>query len=139
VQGRNIHNIRASERDRLAIHYHQSYQVRHFRNNRPAFMMEHAKSDYPAVHLFDEPQFNTQDGYIGFMLDFFRKLRREGRLVFLCIHPNERFHLEILEEICERFIFVHNGRLSQAASFDELIGLDPARAYLGNLLTEDAA
>ncbi len=139
VQGRNIHNIRASERDRLAIHYHQSYQVRHFRNNRPAFMMEHAKSDYPAVHLFDEPQFNTQDGYIGFMLDFFRKLRREGRLVFLCIHPNERFHLEILEEICERFIFVRNGRLTQAGSFDELIGLDPARAYLGSLLTEDAA
>ena len=139
VQGRNIHNIRASERDRLAIHYHQSYQVRHFRNNRPAFMMERAKSDYPVIHLFDEPQFNTQDGYIGFMLDFFRKLRREGRLVFLCVHPNERFHLEILEEICERFIFVHNGRLTQAASFDELIGLDPARAYLGNLLTEDAA
>ena len=139
VQGRNIHNIRASERDRLAIHYHQSYQVRHFRNNRPAFMMERAKSVYPVVHLFDEPQFNTQDGYIGFMLDFFRKLRREGRLVFLCVHPNERFHLEILEEICECFIFVHNGRLTQAASFDELIGLDPARAYLGDLLTEDAA
>jgi ABC-type multidrug transport system ATPase subunit len=73
------------------------------------------------------------------MLDFFRKLRGEGRLVFLCVHPNEQFHLEILEEICERFIFVHNGRLTQAASFDELIGLEPARAYLGNLLTEDAA
>jgi hypothetical protein len=59
--------------------------------------------------------------------------------VFLCVHPNEQFHLEILEEICERFIFVHNGRLTQAASFDELIGLEPARAYLGNFLTEDAA
>jgi ABC-type multidrug transport system ATPase subunit len=139
VNGRNIHNIRAAERDRLAIHYHQSYQVRHFRNNRPAFMMEHAKSDYPVVHLFDEPQFNTQDGYIGFMLDFFRKLRREERLVFLCVHPNERFHLEILEEICERFIFVQNGRLTQIASFDELIDFDPARAYLGDLLKEDAA
>ncbi len=139
VQGRNIHNIRASERDRLAIHYHQSYQVRHFRNNRPAFMMEHAQSDYPVVHLFDEPQFNTQDGYIGFMLDFFRKLRHEGRLVFLCVHPNERFHLEILEEICERFIFVQNGQLTQIASFGELIGFDPARAYLGDLLKEDSA
>ena len=31
-----------------------------------------AGSDYPVVHLFDEPQFNTQDGYIGFMLDFFK-------------------------------------------------------------------
>ena len=125
MHGRNIHNIRAAERDRLAIHYHQSYQVRHLRNSRPAFMMEHAKSDYPVVHLFDEPQFNTQDGYIGFMLDFFRKLRREGRLVFLCVHPNERFH--------------QNGRLTQIASFDELIDFDPACAYLGDLLKEDAA
>ena len=62
------------------------------------------------VHLFDEPQFNTQDGYIGFMLDFFRRLRSEGRLVFVCLHPNERFHLQILQEICERFIFVGAAR-----------------------------
>jgi energy-coupling factor transporter ATP-binding protein EcfA2 len=39
------------------------------------------------VHLFDEPQFNLQDGYIGFMLDFFRRLRAEGRLVVSCLHP----------------------------------------------------
>ena len=55
--------------------------------------MEQAQSEAPRVHLFDEPQFNTQDGYIGFMLDFFRKLRAEGRLVFLCLHPNEPWHL----------------------------------------------
>ncbi len=29
--------VKASERDRLAIHYHQSYQVRHFRWRRPDF------------------------------------------------------------------------------------------------------
>ena len=29
--GQDIHKVRSSERDRLAIHYHQSYQVRHFR------------------------------------------------------------------------------------------------------------
>ena len=40
------------------------------------------------VHLFDEPQFNPQDGYIGFMLDFFRKLRAEGRLASsACTRP----------------------------------------------------
>ena len=59
------------------------------------------------MHLFDEPQFNTQDGYIGFMLDFFRRLRAQGRLVFLCLHPNEPVHLDILAEVCERFVFVH--------------------------------
>lgn len=139
VRGRNVHKIRTDERDRLAIHYHQSYQVRHFRSFKPNFMMERADSDYPIVHLFDEPQFNTQDGYIGFMLDFFRKLRTEGRLVFLCVHPNERFHLEILEEICERFIFVQNGTVTQVSDYQALMAHEPVRTYLGDLLKERAA
>jgi ABC-2 type transport system ATP-binding protein len=132
--GQNIHRVRNDQRDRLAIHYHQSYQVRHFHRTKPQFLMESASLDYPAVHLFDEPQFNTQDGYIGFMLDFFRKLRRDGRLVFLCMHPTEEFHLEILREVCERFIFVQNGQLSHADSFDALTRHEPVRAYLGGLL-----
>ncbi len=75
VGGRDIHRVRYRERDRLAIHYHQSYQVRAWKRSRPSFMLEPAGSDSPLVHLFDEPQFNTQDGYIGFMVQFFRKLR----------------------------------------------------------------
>ena len=139
VQGRNIHNIRTDERDRLAIHYHQSYQVRHFRSFKPNFLMERADTDYPLVHLFDEPQFNTQDGYIGFMLDFFRKLRDEERLVFLCVHPNERFHLEILKEICERFFFVQNGAVTAVPDYETLVEFEPVKNYLGDLLTERAA
>lgn|SRR5690606_14264156 len=139
VQGRDIHKVRTDERDRLAIHYHQSYQVRHFRSWMPNALLERAGSAYPVVHLFDEPQFNTQDGYVGFMLDFFRRLRGEGRLVFLCVHPNERFHLEILEEICERFIFVQNGTVTPIADFGNLVAHEPCRAYLGGLLTERAA
>ena len=55
------------------------------------------RSESPLVHLFDEPQFNTQDGYIGFMLDFFRQAARaSGKLVFLCLHPNEQYHIDIL-------------------------------------------
>jgi len=139
VAGRDIHKVRTDERDRLAIHYHQSYQVRRFRSLKPNVMMQSAGSDYPLVHLFDEPQFNTQDGYIGFMLDFFRKLRAEGRLVFLCVHPNERFHLEILEEICERFVFVQSGGVSLFADFKAVLDHEPARAYLGDLIRERAA
>lgn len=139
VAGRNIHQIRTDQRDRLAIHYHQSYQVRHFRSFRPNMLLEPARSDYPVLHLFDEPQFNTQDGYIGFMLDFFRKLRAEGRLVFLCVHPNERFHLEIMQEVCESFIFVESGTVTPFADFPALLAHNPARAYLGDLVTERAA
>jgi ABC-type histidine transport system ATPase subunit len=101
--------------------------------------MEPAGSDYPVVHLFDEPQFNTQDGYIGFMLEFFRRLRAEGRLVILSVHPNERFHLEILREICERFIFVNRGAVTPVGGYESLLAHPPACAYLGDLLTERAA
>lgn len=139
VMGRNIHRVRTDQRDRLAIHYHQSYQVRHFRSWTPNALLEPAGSDYPMVHLFDEPQFNTQDGYIGFMLDFFRRLRAEERLVFLCVHPNEKFHLEILQEICEQFIFVQKGTVTAIPDFDALMAFEPARAYLGGLLTDRAA
>jgi ABC-type multidrug transport system ATPase subunit len=137
VMGQNIHQVRYDERDRLAIHYHQSYQVRSFRRTRPKFMMQAAASDYPMLHLFDEPQFNTQDGYIGFMLDFFRKLRSEGRLVFVCVHPNEPFHLEIMREVCERYIFVRDGALTLEDDFDRLTQMDAVRSYLGKLV--DAA
>ena len=132
--GRDIHRVRSDERDRIAIHYHQSYQVRRFRRRRPNFMLERAGNDYPMVHLFDEPQFNTQDGYIGFMLDFFRRLRSEGRVVFVCLHPHEGYHLEILREICERYIFVRNGTLRHAPAFETLLCDPEVRAYLGELV-----
>ena len=139
VAGRDIHKVRTDQRDRLAIHYHQSYQVRHFRTLTPNALLQRAGSDYPLVHLFDEPQFNTQDGYIGFMLDFFRRLRNEGRLVFLCVHPNERLHLEILQEACDRFIFVQQGSVTPLPDYRALLNHDPVRAYLGDLLGGRAA
>lgn len=130
--GQDIHAVKARQRDRLAIHYHQSYQVRRFRRTRPDFLLEKPATEYPMVHLFDEPQFNTQDGYIGFMLDFFRRLRGEGRVVFLCLHPTERYHLEIMREVCERFIFVEKGRISEYSNFDALSADGRVASYLGS-------
>lgn len=129
--GQDIHGVKARERDRLAIHYHQSYQVRRFRRRRPDFLLEAAKSDYPMVHLFDEPQFNAQDGYIGFMLDFFRRLKGEGRAVFVCLHPTEPFHLDILQEVCERFLYVERGRISQFPGYADALADARVAAYLG--------
>jgi len=133
VAGTDIHGVKYRERDRLAIHYHQSYQVRAWHKTRPGFLLARAQGASPRVHLFDEPQFNPQDGYIGFMLQFFRKLRADGRLVFLCLHPNESYHLEILRSTCERFIFVDRGRLMHAADFASLLKQPSARTYLGAL------
>lgn len=131
--GRDIHRVRYDERDRLAIHHHQSYQIRRFRRTWPSFMLASAGMDYPLVHLFDEPEFSPQDGYIGFMLGFFRRLRAEQRLVLVSLHPHESYHIDILREICERFVFIQDGRLYHAADWPGLIGHPPARAYLGRL------
>ena len=139
VAGADIHRVKYRERDRLAIHYHQSYQVRSFARRVPSALLAPSPTKKPVLHLFDEPQFNTQDGYIGFMLDFFRRLRAEGRLVFLCLHPNEPWHLEILAEACERFVFVERGRLTHGASLAELQEDERVRAYLGRLAAPASA
>jgi ABC-type Na+ transport system ATPase subunit NatA len=138
VAGRDIHRVRPRERDRLAMHYHQSYQVRDFRGWKPGFLQERANSERALVHLFDEPQFNAQDGYIGFMLDFFRRLRDEGRLVLVCLHPNEPVHIDLLAEVCERFVFVQRGedrvsRLRFAPDLATLAADEAVRRYLGVL------
>ncbi len=133
VNGQDIHQVRTKERDRLAVHYHQSYQVRSFQKSKPDFMLGHAEGNSPLVHLFDEPQFNTQDGYIGFMLDFFQKLKRSGKVVFLCLHPNEPYHIDILRQSCERFVYVQKGVVTQAPDFDTLTRDERVRTYLGAL------
>jgi len=137
VAGQDIHRVRHRERDRLALHYHQSYQVRSFPRTWPA-RLERARSAQAVVHLFDEPQFNTQDGYIGFMLDFFRRLRDDGKLVFLCLHPNEPAHLDILAQVCEQFVFVckderNVSRLMKATTLRELAAEPAVAHYLGRL------
>jgi len=131
--GQDIHRVRYGERSRLAMHYHQSYQVRAFRKRVPSFLLQRATRSEPLVHLFDEPQFSIQDGYIGFMMDFFRRLRGEGKVVFVCVHPNEAYHLELLDELCERFMFVCRGRLTYAPSLRALAAHAPFREYLGTL------
>ena len=128
--GQDVNTVKRRERDRLAVHYHQSYQVRRVARTRPDALLAPAVSRSPVVHLFDEPQFSTQDGYIGFMLAFFRRLRRDGRLVFVCLHPTETYHLDILRELCERFVFVHDGRAWEIPDFAGLLADARVRAYL---------
>jgi ABC-2 type transport system ATP-binding protein len=138
VAGTDIHGVKYRERDRLAIHYHQSYQVRRFRKRIPSAFLAPSPSKTPLVHLFDEPQFNLQDGYIGFMLDFFRKLREEGRLVILCMHPTASWHLDILAEVAEQFLFVAGGGVTRIPDFPSLAAEPRFRAYLGPEMTRAA-
>jgi ABC-2 type transport system ATP-binding protein len=138
--GQDVSTVKRSERDRLAVHYHQSYQVRRVARTKPDALLAPAVSRAPVVHLFDEPQFSTQDGYIGFMIEFFRRLRRDGKLVFVCLHPTEAYHLDIMRELCERFVFVHGGRAWELPDFTGLMADERVRAYLtGSVGTEVAA
>lgn len=138
VGGTDIHKVKYKERDRLAIHYHQSYQVRRFKKLLPSAVLAASPTKRPLVHLFDEPQFNTQDGYIGFMLDFFKKLAGEGKLVFICLHPTATYHLEILSSIASRFLLVSGGKVLQKDSFDALISDERCQKYLGPQMYETA-
>lgn len=63
------------------------------------------------------------------MLDFFRRLRSEGKVVFVCLHRNEPYHVELMQEICERFVFVNRGRLTYGPSLAALTGHAPFREY----------
>jgi ABC-type branched-subunit amino acid transport system ATPase component len=128
--GQDVNTVKRRERDRLAVHYHQSYQVRRVARTKPDALLAPAVSRAPVVHLFDEPQFSTQDGYIGFMIEFFRRLRRDGKLVFVCLHPTEAYHLDILRELCERFVFVHGGRAWDLPDFAALTADERVAAYL---------
>jgi ABC-type multidrug transport system ATPase subunit len=137
--GQDINTVKRRERDRLAVHYHQSYQLRRVARTKPDALLAPAVSRTPVVHLFDEPQFSTQDGYIGFMIEFFRRLRREGRLVFVCLHPTETYHLEILRDLCERFVFVHDGRAWEVPDFPSLLADERVRAYFAGSVRIAAA
>jgi hypothetical protein len=55
--------------------------------------------------------------------------------VFLCLHPNERYHLDILRETCERFIFVERGRVALHADWQALVGDARVSSYLGESLS----
>jgi ABC-type histidine transport system ATPase subunit len=134
VGGQDIHRVRRNQRGQLARHYHQSYQIRRFRSWKPDLMLERAAHDEALVHLFDEPQLNAQDGYIGFMLRFFQNLRRRDRLLFVCLHPQERWQLDLLREIAEIFVFVEKGDVTRHATFEDLIRMPGARDYLGHLI-----
>jgi len=134
IDGQDIHRVRRNERGQLARHYHQSYQIRRFRSWKPEAMLARAARDEALVHLFDEPQLNTQDGYIGFMLRFFKNLRRRDRLLFVCLHPQEPWQLELLREIAEGFVFVERGHVTRHPTFDDLIRIRAARDYLGHLV-----
>jgi len=62
VEGRDIHGVRYDQRDRLAIHYHQSYQVRAFRKTQPSWTMAAAGRTRPFWDHANRPSAEVLSG-----------------------------------------------------------------------------
>ena len=52
----------------------------------------------------------------------------------MCLHPTAAFQLDILKEICERFLFVAGGSAEEFKTFGSLTADAKVRSYLGALV-----
>ncbi len=51
--------------------------------------------------------------------------------MFVCLHPTASYHLEILNEIAERFLLVAGGKVARKPDFRTLVTDSAVRTYLG--------
>lgn len=146
--GKNIHRVKYDERKYLAHHYRQLHQTRKstgtFKQSQLTFLVQQwfkfiqnlllrpAHSPSPKIRLYDE--IDTKDKMLGLLINFILKLRHEGHLIFICIHPTEQIHLDIMRKICERYIFIQEGRLTHIPDYETLLKEERVNNYLGNLL-----
>lgn len=85
----------------------------------------------PHVHIFDEPP--LEQPYGGLFFERFRRLRSEGALVLFSAHPFEPWHLQRIREVCDRYLFVQEGRLTLLDSFQEFMGHPDVADYMSGL------
>ena len=145
--GKNIHRVKLDERKLISVHYTQKHQTRksvntfkksnlslifkRFVESFINFQFEPAGRTSPGIRLFDE--IDTKDEYLGMLINYILKLRKEGQLIFVCIHPTERSDLQLIRKICERYIFIHDGTLTQMPDYKTFLEDARVQEYLGDL------
>lgn len=138
--GHDIHRALYSHRGRL-VQYRQQRLATHpylFAGWNPLLARAYEsirrrkpiESLAPAIHLFDEPDF--KDEYVELRLNFLHQLREQGGLILLAIHPHGRREAGIIRRLCDSYLFVRNGEVSQMASFDAVLDDEHGRQYLGD-------
>jgi hypothetical protein len=70
------------------------------------------------------------------MLQYFRQLYMMRCLVFVSVHPTEVFQLEIVRNLCQKFMFVHKGQITHYATWEAFTREENVRDYLGDTLLE---
>lgn len=149
VRGHALRTIRRDERRRLVHHRCQprlaAPQVGRFEplvlrprdlylSAREALLdltRRPAPEGVPQVHIFDEPP--LEQPYGGLVFQRFDRLRSEGGLVLFSAHPSEPWHLQRIREVCDRYLFVQEGRLTLMNGFDEFMAHADVVDYLSAL------
>ena len=138
VAGTDIHRVKYRERDRLAIHYHQSYQVRRFRKLVPSAA---ARSRRPQRRwcICSTSRSSTFRTAISASCSTSSAscAPKAGLWCCACIRPRA-WHLEILAEIAEQFLLVADGGVTRQPNFAALANQPRFRSYLGPEMTRAA-
>lgn len=140
--GKDIHRVRFQHRARLVHHRQQRFATARkshwdwsplaHKAYETLFSYEPVPAAPPAIHLFDEPDMN--DEYTELRLNLIHELRTQGQLVLLCIHPQNTKVMAIVRRLCDRYLFLEHGRISELDGFDALLAHSGARHYLGDMV-----
>jgi len=87
----------------------------------------------PQLLVFDEPTSGLDPAGRKEVLDLVHSLRQAGKTVFLSSHI-----LPEVEQICDRVIIIHRGRLVRAGRLDEILGAGTRVEIAVDQLPEDA-
>jgi ABC-type multidrug transport system ATPase subunit len=129
--GENIQRIKYKERKYVVSHRYANYESRKIEKSLPNFLLKSTKVPDPKIYLYDEV--DMDDGYIGLVINYFRKLRKNGRLVIFSVHPSNFFHLEIFQRICDHYIFVNNGSLTHLSDYASLTKHGEMQNYISQI------
>ena len=139
VAGTDIHRVKYRERDRLAIHYHQSYQVRRFRKLVPSALLEQVADARRRWCICSTNRSSTCRTVTSAScwISSASCAPRDALWCCACIRP-PTWHLEILAEIAEQYLLVADGGVTRQESFAALTGQARFRNYLGPDMTRAA-
>ena len=149
VRGHALNSIRREDRKHLVRHHSQPHlavpQAGRFRamvlSPRDWFVAARetlrdlvrrkAPSGGPQVFVYDEPP--LEQPYGGLLFNRFVNLRDQGNLVFFSAHPYEPWHLDAIQDTCDRYVFLAGGRPTLMESFEEFMSHPNVIDYFSGL------
>ncbi len=101
---------------------------------RKRFALAAALVAEPRVLLLDEPTSGLDPTGSPLVLDLLREHAARGGTALVASH-----HLQEVEQVCDRVVVLHTGRIATAGTLDELLGTDETHLVLSGLPTDRRA